>query len=155
MSEIKVEQRIVGSLEAVFNTSLDLRGCPEWSSQITRMEVLTDGPIGPGTRFRETRKMYGKECTEEMEVTSVDAPRSYTVECTNHGCHYKTVFTFRVDGEETVVCMSFSATPLTLSAKVIGGLMAPMMKGSMIKCLKGDLTDLKNKMEESAVPQPG
>ena len=53
----------------VFEYVTDLRRAPERISGITKMEVLTEGPIRAGTRFKETRMMFKRECTEEMEMT--------------------------------------------------------------------------------------
>ncbi|UJH69750.1 hypothetical protein [Ornithinimicrobium sp. INDO-MA30-4] len=39
---------------------------------ITKIEVLTNGAYGVGTRWRETRKMMGMEGSEEMEVVDND-----------------------------------------------------------------------------------
>jgi hypothetical protein len=43
---------------------------------IEKMEILTDGPIGVGTRFRETRVMMGKQATEGMELTPLRTRRA-------------------------------------------------------------------------------
>ena len=130
--------------DVTFDTITDLRNAAEAIAGITALEVLTDGPIGAGTRFRETRVMFKRECTEEMEITQFDRPDSYTVECKNHGCHYTTVFTLRPEGDGTAVEMVFDAKPLTTMAKVMGFLTRPLMK-SCVKVMERDLIDLQQR----------
>ena len=148
MPGVTVKKHIEAPLEKVFEQATDI---PRWAEQIEgikRIEMLTDGPVCVGTKFRETRIMFGREATEEMEVTEFDAPRFYAVNAENHGCVYHTKVTFSPNGSGTDVEMVFEATPLTAMAK----LMATMMKGMMGKladvCGK-DLDDLKAAIESS------
>jgi hypothetical protein len=59
----------------------DLDGAAERVDGIQKLEKLTDGPVGLGTRFRETRRMFRKEAAEEMEFTAFEPGRSYGVCC--------------------------------------------------------------------------
>ena len=43
------------------------------------MEKLTHGEFGPGTKFRETRKFFGKTASEVFEVVAADPPRRVTL----------------------------------------------------------------------------
>lgn len=54
-------------------TNLDLAG--KWMPNFVRMEKLTRGEFGPGTRFRETRKMFGKTQSDVFEVLEADPPK--------------------------------------------------------------------------------
>ena len=57
--------------------------------------MLTEGSVGVGTRWRETRAMMKKEAVEEMEVTAFESPSYYTVHCDS--CGYVVEWTFRVE----------------------------------------------------------
>ncbi len=118
-------------------------------SGITKIEMLTDGPVGVGTRFRETRIMFGKEATEEMEVTAFEAPRRYVLGCESHGSRYASEFLLTPKGQGTEVQMSFEATPLTFFAKIMSVLMRPMIK-TMAKHCTQDLKDMKAYLEGGA-----
>ena len=76
--------------ERVFEVCTDLRNAARHINGIKKLEVLGDGPIGVGTRFRETRVMFKRECTEEMEIVSFDPPKGYAIGCESHGCRYRT-----------------------------------------------------------------
>jgi uncharacterized membrane protein len=147
MPTIECTEKIDAPVEEVFRRAIDLRNAPQWASQIKKIEVLTDGPIRKGTRFRETRVMFGREATEEMEVTSVNEPRDFTVECENHGCHYVTEFKFTPVGSGTEIKMKFGATARGFFARFMGVMMGPLMKGMMVKCINADLADLKKACE--------
>ena len=142
MPGFSLTKRVSGSPEEVFSIYADLGNAAERISGITRVEILDEGPVGVGTRFRETRVMMGREATEEMEVTAFEPPSSYTVECLSHGTHYVSVFTFEDAGEgETDVTVRFDAFPRSFLAKLLSPLGALMM-GTVRKCTQGDLDDL-------------
>lgn len=61
--------RIRGTQQAVFEAISDLEHAAERIGAIKEIEMLTDGPVGKGTRWRETRLMFGKECTESPNST--------------------------------------------------------------------------------------
>ncbi|HKB15566.1 MAG TPA: SRPBCC family protein, partial [Planctomycetota bacterium] len=114
---------------------------------IQRIEMLTEGPVRVGTRFKETRKMFGKEATVTMEVVTFDPPHGYALGAEDHGCRYRCEFKFTPHAGGTRVEMTWEGTPLTFFSKVMGLLMAPMMKGMASKCVEQDLTDLKASLE--------
>jgi carbon monoxide dehydrogenase subunit G len=146
MLEMKCSRPVAAPPARVFAVVSDLRNAAGRVKGITKMEVLTDGPVRKGTRFRETRRMFGREATEEMEITAFDPPRSYTMECKNHGCHYVSEFRCKPDGAGTELEMVFQAHPLNLFAKVMGTLMRPFAKKLVAACSK-DLDDLARAAE--------
>ena len=73
--EFTIEERVVAAPHAVFSVATDLENVGRWMPNFVRVERLTDGRFGVGTRWRETRKMFGAEATEEFEVTRCDPPR--------------------------------------------------------------------------------
>ena len=108
--------------------------------------MLTPGPVGVGTRFRETRKFGGRESTEEMTVAAFDPPRSYMIQCDSHGTHFSTVMMFEADRDGTIVSMDMQIRPTTFLAKLLSPL-ARMMAGKLRECLAQDLADLKRASE--------
>ena len=147
MKEIVATAHIGASPAAVFAACTDFAGAAERISGITKMEVLTPGPVGKGTKFRETRKMFGKEATETMEVIEFTPNKSYVLGAKSCGCRYRSELTFNQNGNGTDVAMSFRATPLTFMSEIMGAVMAPMMTGMLRKCLHGDLADIKKYVE--------
>lgn len=146
MTAFTITKQIDAAPETVFEYATDLRRAPERINGIVKMEVLTEGPIRLGTRFRETRIMFKREATEEMEITAFDPPTGYALGCESHGCRYRTEFRLRPTDAGTEMQMEFDAHPLTLPAKVLGFLFKPMLK-ACIKETEKDLDDLAAAIE--------
>lgn len=132
--------------ERVFELATDFAGAPGRIRGISRVEMLTDGPVGVGTRFRETRTMFGREASETMDVAEFDPPRSYALVCESHGARYRSVFRFVPEGGGTRVEMAFQVKPMSLAARLMS-LMAPMMVKMVRKEMERDLADLKRAAE--------
>ena len=149
MSKLEVSRIISAAPETVFARFTDLRNAHRHIDAITRLEVLTDGPIRVGSRFRETRVMFKKEHTEEMEVIEFTPVTSYTVRCDSCGARYESQFRFdpTPDGE-TRVMMHMSWKPLTFFAKLMSPL-GRLMAGSLKNCLTKDLDDMAKTLENA------
>ena len=148
MKAVQVSIEIQAAPEAVFNVFADLERAAERITDIIKLEMLSEGPVGVGSRWRETRVVFNKEATEEMEITVFDPPNGYSVEAESHGSHYKTEFVFSPKGDGTEVTMTFEATPISFMAKVMGFFMGPMMRNMISKCVAKDMTDLKRVLEQ-------
>jgi uncharacterized protein YndB with AHSA1/START domain len=132
--------------EAVFAAFADFSRTPEYVSGVERVEMLTEGPVGEGTRFRETRVFYNREATEEMAVTAFDPPRAYTLEAESSGVRYVSVFTFDDDGEGTRVTLRFDAQPRSVLARMLSPLTGMMMR-AVKRCVEADMADIKAHLE--------
>jgi carbon monoxide dehydrogenase subunit G len=146
MPTITVEQSIRATPERVFDLSTNVHEWADMVPAITRVEVLTDGPVGLGTRFRETRTMFGKQATEEMEFVEFERPRRYALGAESHGCRYHTSFDVVPEGDGCRLVMSFSGEPQTLAAKLMAVVMKPMMRKMADLCAK-DLAAVKARAE--------
>jgi uncharacterized protein YndB with AHSA1/START domain len=143
---VTIERTIAAPPAKVFAAAADVQRWAEFVPAIVRTEVLTSGPVGKGTRFRETRTMFGREATEAMEFVEFDAPRTYTIGADSHGCRYRTRFDFHEASGGTRLVMSFHAEPLTFMAKVMAFVMKPLMKKMAEMCAK-DLDAIKTYCE--------
>lgn len=142
MVGVTIEKVIQAPRERVFAVAADFANAASTIRAILRVEMLSKGPVGKGTRFRETRKVFGREATEEMTVVEFVPPERYVLGAESHGCRYRSTLTFAPAAGGTRVTMSFAAEPLTLVAKVLGFLMRPMFKSMAKECAK-DLDDLE------------
>ena len=142
MATITVSKSIAAPSARVFELFADFENAAENVSGIKALELLNDGPVGVGTRFRETRVMFKKEAAEEMEVTAFEPDRSYTVACESCGCAYESRFDFVESGGGTEVTMTMNSRPLTFMAKLMSPLGA-LMAGTMKKCIDQDMEDLR------------
>ena len=145
-----MSKKVNAPSDSVFEVFSDLRSAADRISGITKLEVVTDGPVGVGTRFRETRVMFKRECTEEMEITGFEPGRSYTVHCESCGAVYDSTFRFTPDGPATRVEVEFNCRPVSFFAKIMSPLSALMM-GPMKRCIDKDLEDLTTAIENGKV----
>ncbi len=142
MAKFNMEKTVHAPVEKVFSTFTNFREAENHVSGIAKLEVLTDGPIGVGTKFRETRIMFKKEAVEEMEIRSFEPNKSYSVGCHSCGADFHTTFHFVPRGEATEVKMDMNCKPVSLFAKIMSPLTSLMMGPTMKKCIQSDLNDL-------------
>ena len=146
MKPVTVETVIAAPPTHVFALFTDLRGAPGRVRGIQSLELLTDGPVGKGTRFRETRVMFGKASSETMEILSFEPGRSYSVGAHSCGTRYLTTFDFEPVAGGTRVRMSFQGTPEALPARLLAPLFG-FMTGAVRKAVEADMADLKTACE--------
>jgi hypothetical protein len=144
-----MSKHIDAPVETVFRVFSDLPNAAGRCQGIKKLEMLTPGPVGAGSRFRETRVVFGREATEEMYVSEFQPPHRYDVRCESCGAAYHTMFAFRPDGSGTMVDMTFDIQAISFFAKLMKPLSGLMM-GPMKKCMEQDLTDLKKFAEANA-----
>jgi hypothetical protein len=118
---------------------------------------MLDGPrSGKGMRWRETRIMFGRAATETMEIEEWKPPLShasggmYVATATNHGTFYRSEVRAEPSGAGSRLVFTFEAQALTLFARMMSGLMMPLMKGAVVKALNADLEALKAHCERIA-----
>ncbi len=132
------------SADVVWGILTDLEGSVDTISAIEKVEVLSDDTtFGIGFAWRETRTMFGRTATEEMEVVEVAAGESYAVEADPDGSSYRSVMAVGATGDETsIVSMEFSADPKGAFAKLLGATVGRLFVGSMKKAIAADLHDI-------------
>jgi hypothetical protein len=142
MAKLELTVDVAAPPERTFAVFTDLEKAPETVDGIVKLELLTEGPVGAGTRFRETRIMFKRECTEEMEITEFEPGERYAVEAETCGSHFRTVFTFAPSGEGTRVTMTTGTKALTFFAKLMSPL-GGLMMGPVKKVMLADMEALK------------
>ncbi|MCT7353265.1 SRPBCC family protein [Streptomyces sp. 15-116A] len=146
-SSVAVERRIAAPRDRVWDALTDLQGMERVLKGVTKVEVLTEGPFDVGTRWRETRRMFGKEATEEMWVTACTPAERYVVEAESHGMHYVSEWDLRADGPAaTTVRMTFTGEP-TGRQGLLARLLAGLGRGAVRKTIAKDLDDVATSVE--------
>lgn len=133
--------------QRVWEVITDFENAAERVQAIKKLEILTPGVVGKGMRFRETRIMFKKEATEEMEISEWVPPKRYVTEAESCGCHYRCTFACTSEGSGTRVEVTMEAKPLSLPAKIMSAIMTNLMAGSIRKAFEKDLNDLKRVAE--------
>ena len=130
----------------------NLEGFPDAISGIEDVERLDDGTgFEIGTKWRETRTLFGRTATEDMWVTEFEPGRSYVVEANSHGTEYRTTQSVEPDGDGgCVLSMSFSGNPTGTMAKVMSATIGRFFVSATRKAFEKDLADIASAAEDSS-----
>ncbi|WP_446225580.1 SRPBCC family protein [Nocardia sp. IBHARD005] len=143
MNSITAQREIAAPVQHVWAVLTDLDSAVETLSGVTRIERLTGDGYRVGTRWRETRKILGKEATEEMEVTEVDPEHRTTLIAESGGITYRTEFTLTPTTTGTNLTMTFAGTSTTTGWRaVIEKVTSPLGTAVARKMMAADLTDI-------------
>ncbi|MGI9557169.1 MAG: SRPBCC family protein [Solirubrobacterales bacterium] len=143
MKGIEVKREINAPAERVWGAITDLDGATERLSGVDAIERLGGPEFGVGTRWRETRTMFGKQATEDMEIATVDDGRAYTVIADSHSTHYHSEMRVESAGDAaSVLSMRMSGEPQTFWAKLAGATIGRLFVGATRKALQKDLDEI-------------
>ena len=142
-------QHINASPEKVWAVVSDIPGSAATLSGIDSVQMLSEGPYGEGTRWKETRTMMGRQETVEMWVAEADPPRSTTVKALQGGAAYTTRFSLAGRDAGTDLTLTFGAEVLkpTLLSKVAMTLFGKIGMSITRKALSKDLAEIAAKAE--------
>lgn len=140
--------------DRVWAVLTDLDHAEQNLSGVERIERLTEGPYRVGTRWRETRTMLGKESTQEMEVTDLEALGSTTVASSAGGVRYTTTFRLEALHPGTRLTMEFAGDAHEAGAltKIAAKVMGPLGNKAARQAMEKDLDDIVAAAERAAHP---
>jgi len=148
--QLKVSRTIGAPPDEVFAVFTDLPRAHERVSAIHRIDLLTEGPVRAGTRYKETRRMFGREATEEMEIVDFVPGERYTIECRSCGSLVRSTFRFMPESGATRVELEVEARAESLFAKALMPFFGRTAMKSVRQAAERDLDDLARAVEEEA-----
>ncbi len=142
-------QHIHASPEKVWSVISDIPGSAATLSGIDSIQMLSDGPYGEGTRWKETRTMMGRSETVEMWVAQADPPRSTTVKALQGGADYTSRFSLAERDGGTDLTLTFGADVVkpTALSKISMALFGKIGMSMTRKALSKDLAEIAAKAE--------
>ncbi|WP_335871629.1 SRPBCC family protein [Bacillus sp. 2205SS5-2] len=144
MPEFQDTVTIDHPLEKVFAFACDVRNGQKFMKNVVRCEKLTEGPIGKGTKFNETRIIGNREASSIIEISEFTPNQSYSAQSETKGLCAKYHYQFKEIGSTTQV--SFQCDIFTK------GLIMKLAKPMFVKIMKkedGDhLQRLKHELEQ-------
>jgi len=123
----------------------DFARAPERIKAITKVEMLTPGPVGVGTRFREWR---GQNVVD-MEIAAWSPPRSDSLRACAIGTEFMSEIRCVPDGAGTRLEMEVHVRPRTFGAKLLTPLLA-LTSRMMVKSCARDLVDIAAAVERAS-----
>lgn len=142
MNGFEFDEHIARSPQDVFAVLSDPTTAVEFLENITRSEKLTEGPIGFGTRFRETRVVGGKEVSADLLVTVYEPHTQIGISSEAEGVTVEYHYRLTPEGEGTRlkwIC--------ELEASGLRKVMLPMVAGIMKREDGNHLQKLKAYLE--------
>lgn len=128
--------------EVVFDFLSDLRHELEWNPDAIRVDKLTDGEVGPGTRFmakwRRTRPT-------QVEILSFDRPRSWTTRSAALGMTIDTLGVVSPHADGALYTVTISA-----SASGLASLVAPLALRMMERGEARNMAAIRSALESGA-----
>ena len=142
-------QHIHASPEKVWSVISDIPGSAATLSGIDSIQMLSEGPYGEGTRWKETRTMMGRSETVEMWVAQADPPRSTTVKALQGGADYTSRFSLAERDGGTDLTLTFGADVVkpTALSKITMALFGKIGMSMTRKALAKDLAEIAAKAE--------
>jgi carbon monoxide dehydrogenase subunit G len=142
MASFELTEWIARPPEELFQFLTDPQNVSRVSPNIQSLEQLTQGPVGKGTRYRETRLVNGKPARADLEVTEYEPPRTYAMRNETEGIATVYRYTFLPEN---------NGTRVRLNAEVNGSglkkMMAPLVAGILKKEDGDHLQRLKTLLE--------
>jgi uncharacterized protein YndB with AHSA1/START domain len=140
---------IARPVEDVFRVLTDPTLAPRWAANAIKGELLTDGPVGIGSRRRAVVKgLLGRTMESVMEVTEYERDRALGLRLVSAswGGSGRTRYTLASDGATTRVDWMWELQP--------GGVLKPFAGPFMAmfqRLFQRDLENLKAMMESHAL----
>lgn len=141
MSTFTLTEHLNRPVAEVFAFATDPQNASRWLGDVTKVEVLTPGPMRVGSQFRETRMMNGKEHSAVIEVTEHAPPNRHAASATMMGVTATYHYTFSPNGEGTRIDMKAE-----VHGKGMAKLLVPMVLSTMKKHDGDQLVKLKAAM---------
>jgi len=145
MKPLICTHRSSASPDRVWAVASDFANAAGRIKAITRVEIVTPGPIGSGTRFREWR---GRQMVD-MEVAAWSPPLSYSLRGYAMGTEFTSEIRCVPDGSGTRLEMEIHVRPQTFGAKLLSPLIS-LMSRVMVKSCAKDLGDIATAAERDA-----
>lgn len=89
--------------EQAFALISDLTRSPEWATNPLKVDAVSGGPVGVGSKYRSEAKFMGKDVNAEQEVTAYEPSTHFAFTNTEGHEQYLHDFTVRPQNGMTVI----------------------------------------------------
>ncbi|MCB9880969.1 MAG: SRPBCC family protein [Planctomycetes bacterium] len=114
--------------QAVFDIISDPRRYAEIQPDIVGIDVLQEDAEGRVERFRETRRMKGREAAVELRITERTPAKRIRFVSDAGGTTWDTVYSLRSEGEGTALHLEMQVRPYKFFARILTPLILPMVR---------------------------
>lgn len=148
--EVTVRGHAAVSPEKAWETIVAVERYPGVVGSYVSVEPITSDTRRVGTRWRQTRTVFGRRHAQVLEITEWDPPRAMTTTAVESGAIYTT--RHRLDGGQdgTSIEVRFGVRSSNALATLFQRLLGARMLKSTESAMQRDLADLIVAMEAAA-----
>jgi uncharacterized protein YndB with AHSA1/START domain len=128
-------------VEQVFAFLMDSSKLSTWQSNLIKLEQFTEGPLRIGSRFREFRRINGKESEIHGEITALELNKRFETKTTTKP-HVMVSYLLNPEQSGTRLMYKF-----TLMTSGLMRLLEPMIASSIKKDTEADFETLRRILE--------
>jgi uncharacterized protein YndB with AHSA1/START domain len=141
MIQHEVSVHLNQPVEQVFAFLMDTGKLASWQANLIKIEQLTEGPVRPGSRFHEVRRLGKRDSEIESEVTALE-PNKRLETRTLSKPHVTVSYSFEPEDGGTKLTYRF-----TMPTRGMMRLMEPVIGNSIKKDAIADVETLKHMLE--------
>lgn len=125
MIDFELTRRLDHPPATVLAVLSDLEAGPAWRPGLHAVERLRGDGFEAGTRWKETRDLFGREATEVVEVAELDAPERLVLRVdgdagTARRGEYRFTWTLEASGDGTALRLHAEGSGLGTAGRVVG-----------------------------------
>jgi len=128
-------------VEQVFAFLMDTSKLSTWQSNLIKSELLTEGPLHTGSRFREVRRINNKETEIQGEITALEPNKRLE---TKTATRPQATVSYSLAPEQGGTRLSYKFSLVTSG---LMRLLEPMIASSIKKDTEADFETLKHILE--------
>jgi carbon monoxide dehydrogenase subunit G len=132
-------------IEEVFDFATDLTNAPVFMPSCTKTELITEGGMKAGAKFKETRAMNGKERTAVIEIVEHQRPAVHSARAGMMGFQATYIFRFFPEG---------TGTRVELEAVVTGNFLWWLFLDMMARMMEKEDGEFLNRLRNAMQPKP-
>jgi uncharacterized membrane protein len=129
-------------VDQVFSFLMDTGKLTTWQSNLIKMELLTEGPLRAGSRFREVRRLGKKETEIQGEITALEPNKRFETKTLTKP-QVTVSYSFESEAGGTRLKHKF----VTLTSGLMR-LLEPLIASSIKKESESDFETLKRVLED-------
>jgi uncharacterized protein YndB with AHSA1/START domain len=148
---LTLRETIAAPPEAVYTALTEYERLPGWMLNVVRFERLGEGPLRPGSHWKQLRKRFGELATDDNEIVRMEPPHAVDVRVVStrgEKVRAEYLFTFRLEAQGDGTLLT-----LTGDGEMTGvdyGPASEMVTHTVETLLAADLAGLKRYVEGGA-----
>jgi carbon monoxide dehydrogenase subunit G len=111
MINIDLSTLVDKPIEDVFAFIGNLNNMPKWNITVRRVEQITPGDMGVGTKFKSVGKMLGRSIEGEMQITAYEPDTKLGVQMNAGPALVNMTISFQTVGTGTEVSLNAQSNP--------------------------------------------